>query len=48
MTSAELEAHLVTSIREMVAAGVRPEDMVIEFRGAKWKWCPVTKRWDMA
>lgn len=41
----ELEAKLVAAIKDMVEAGVRPEDMQIEFHGMRWKWCPIIKRW---
>lgn len=48
MSSEELERHLSEAILEMVKAGVRPEDMTIEFAGMKWKWCPVIRKWGQA
>ena len=47
MSSGELEGILVEEIRAMVASGVKPEDMVIEMGGMRWKWCQITRRWGL-
>lgn len=47
MSGEELEAAIAAGVRDMVAAGVRPEDMVIEFSGMRWRWSPAIRTWDL-
>lgn len=47
MNSGELEEAIRASIKEQVAQGIRPEDMVITYGDMQWRWSAVRCSWDL-